>query len=864
MNTETKLEDIIDGLQHKSPSIIRKSVQNINTWINKQNDQDLIVDTFHNLLSTKLTDLILHRSESVRETALNALIKIADVIPTKLNLQYLSTLIPIIWTQLGCQESMKMMMKYRKDNGENNDDDEDDLKSMSSTESGKETKELSEEIRKLITQLLSKIINGKHQEFTIFFENNTTSYCLQCLNILHLLLGDKCPEIRKLVCQILLNQINEYQQSKQEQKENVSFFKYIFDDYAEYLCLSISKGCMHQRGKIRLISFELLSKIIQENISITKSISSWITDNDKIWKYILYLTLDQIEYIKQSLPNNAFKWISLISNNKNINDLNNIQYAKIWILMLNQNGLNILTKHENKINAKQQLLSCISFIITLINEKISHWQSPHRLFGIRALVSLTLCLESQFPSKYISNLLPYFVNLIESENENITLEAHKCLNLFGRFIPVEEYSEFLFSKFNCNVSIKSYLKISTQIFAGYNIENMNESCLLQICKSLSNALIEENVSIEIIDATNSLLSICNSCLNTESKLEILWLIIQIHAQYLKSNHQSLSQLSINDSDQIYDKIQSVLKLLATDNDDKCLWEQNFEPLYEKIANKLKEEQGYYLFASLIYYSRSFITTHINVILSTLNQINNEKNTDKIRYAVFSILYSLLQNIDDATDWKSYTELILVDILLPNILWKPGKFRLKMRSLALDCIILLYKTNAINLNVTWKHREKFISTLKSRLDDFDHKIRRLSIELLQYILNDLQKSKQQNKSDEMMMKKDELKSLSENILERLDDSKDEIRIITCSTLQSLIQCLHKATHLDLFTNIISTSLIHLDDANEKVQKAAFELLKIASSFHKEEFHTQLKVINTDKIQKATLLLMTELMTIVTSI
>merc|ERR1740116_532677 len=119
-----------------------------------------------------------------------------------------------------------------------------------------------------------------------------------------------------MTIKMLSSQIKQYEQTQNAESVTPKLFKLIFDDFAEYLCMSLATSCVHQRGKIRLQSFELLAKIIEHNIRMHNDISEWITDDDKMWKYIACLTFDKIQYVKDALASNALTWMDLLQSYK--------------------------------------------------------------------------------------------------------------------------------------------------------------------------------------------------------------------------------------------------------------------------------------------------------------------------------------------------------------------------------------------------------------------------------------------------------------------------------------------------------------------------------------------------------------------
>jgi len=850
----------LELLQEKSPSLKRKGIANVRSWIQqKQTHMHDIWHLFMQQLAKPLTNLILDSSESVRESTLQLLLYITESLQQRVEMDYLQILIPAIWTQLGCYESMQTLLKYMDESDKQEQDD--DFKTLETHLIKQAHYESSEEVRKLMVQLLLQIIDNDYEAFLVFCDQpQNKKHCLQYLSILHVLFGDKCPQIRSTLCQTLLNEFSKYGKIRHQKQHKL--LKYIFADYAEYLCLSLATGCKHQRGKIRLISFQLLSEIIVQNMGITEQISPWITDDEKIWKYVSYLSFDQMQYIKQAVSTSAVEWICLLRGK--IDSEHEVQYAKIWMLVLNENGLHILKQSQlTEIEIKKELLSCIAFIITLCNEKLTHWQSSHRLLGIQSLIACITCLQNEFPGKYVVSLLPSFVNLMDAQQENVQSDVSKCLRLIGSVVSIQQISEFLFSKINdSQVSLIPYLRIAAHVFAGLTAENMNAQTLSDICASLSSACRSGNgdeirVGTELLRASNSLLAACRCLLNEDSVSEILWMIIQIHASWLKHYQPSLSSLQLDESHEIHREITKTLDFVSQSEQ---IWETHFPALYGKIERELQNGQGQYLFASLICYSKTFVSKYMKQILPIFRQINDENKSETLRYALLSILCSLIsiedvEHSNTADDYGECMQFILVDILLPNLVWKAGKFRYKMRLLALESMRVLYAHKAVDAAITWNCRQKLVSTVQSRLDDFQCEIRKSAVQLITLLLTELYTTFREHKSECILAEK-EMDSLCTSILDRYDDSNDEVRTLTCSALNALIQCMDE-TNISCYSKIIETSFIHLDDSNKILQNEIFSLLKDASGFDVEEFERHLKSVDGEKVQPDTLQLLQRL-------
>ena len=101
---------------------------------------------------------------------------------------------------------------------------------------------------------------------------------------------------------------------------------------------------------------------------------------------------------------------------------------------------------------------------------------------------------------------------------------------------------------------------------------------------------------------------------------------------------------------------------------------------------------------------------------------------------------------------------------------------------------------------------------------------------------------------------ELISLCDALLERLDDSKDDVRICTCSALEALAGCLEPQTQAAMFETLAETALLHLDDANEVMQQSIFSLLSRVSTFNHSAFEKKIKSADKENLQGKSRLLL----------
>lgn len=133
---------------------------------------------------------------------------------------------------------------------------------------------------------------------------------------------------------------------------------------------------------------------------------------------------------------------------------------------------------------------------------------------------------------------------------------------------------------------------------------------------------------------------------------------------------------------------------------------------------------------------------------------------------------------------------------------------------MTCTIDILERGLISASVLLKHLKELISVIKGCLtDDFAPDLRLLSCVLLERILFIIK----DGATDE------DIHDLYPVMIERLDDSQDDIRIQVSKALKLFISCKLYFSP-STFEYIVKAVLIHLDDENEQIQLAIFDLLK----------------------------------------
>ena len=83
-----------------------------------------------------------------------------------------------------------------------------------------------------------------------------------------------------------------------------------------------------------------------------------------------------------------------------------------------------------------------------------------------------------------------------------------------------------------------------------------------------------------------------------------------------------------------------------------------------------------------------------------------------------------------------------------------------------------------------------------------------------------------------------------LLKRMDDSNDEVRVATCAAFQSFFRKLPANWNNNAYTYILTSLFVHFDDPNKNIREAVNSVLSVALNHLPDKFLTcAQKALNT---------------------
>lgn len=183
----------------------------------------------------------------------------------------------------------------------------------------------------------------------------------------------------------------------------------------------------------------------------------------------------------------------------------------------------------------------------------------------------------------------------------------------------------------------------------------------------------------------------------------------------------------------------------------------------------------------------------------------------------------------SSDWEcgKYIGAASVNIarrcVLPNLVWRVGRVEATVRKVALAVCFGLLKAGGTITQSLFDITGELLPLLCSNLDDHETSPRLMACMSITVVLERLKGSF----GDQV------LSEMYPNLLKRLDDSSDQVRIAICSTLVSFFSCANKSCYSStLLEYSLDQLFVHLDDKDPAIQNAVLPVLVAVADIKKD--------------------------------
>lgn len=239
-------------------------------------------------------------------------------------------------------------------------------------------------------------------------------------------------------------------------------------------------------------------------------------------------------------------------------------------------------------------------------------------------------------------------------------------------------------------------------------------------------------------------------------------------------------------------------------------------------------EGRSQFRNLIVRSGSGIKAYWDQVIDVL-VVNSARDKDnEVRYDMLVVLDAIVSCQDLKEFVRKTGKIILNKIITPTCSWKVGSSSVQIRISSLICLQKVLESQSLDDTTLWECWENFFQGVKGCMDDdWDYELRLSGVNCITPMLKNYSKT----------FPTKCLSEVQDELIKRLDDSLDTIRILVSEPLKLALNIFistNKAFEsLEKYTKIL---FLHLDDDNPSIQSRMLEVLGLLYDWKQDQVHS----------------------------
>ncbi|CAK1546977.1 unnamed protein product [Leptosia nina] len=804
-NPRGALEQYITALQSESKMSRRNALQKINEEIfdNPANTDCDLTLVFPDIYAYILKSF-LDESEACRDKAIAIISNFIQKLP--LNDYYLTYILPVIVRRIGCPEIV----------------------------------EESEEIRLLLMELVHTIIDKyKGTHLLSSFINDFTS-------ILTKTSTDPYPKVKLEACECIILITKVLQRDFHFQSE--SYVKPVLSNYA-HQHFRVRVASIRAIGAIVLAGnakcFELAitpmaEKLFDENtqvrLQVTLEVGNWMLnyrDRYSFWHRMIPLLLTSLSDVMADVRDTATKlWtdIGLQYMEENEEDL------KKKTDFLKDVPTHYPDVKRPNLGCRVLVQSNIGKIVPAIGREMEGWRADARLRAAQLLCWLLLCAE-EGSTQHANTTVRTLHRGASDDDQRVVLEIKRASELFGYFITPDTWWPFL----ETEVDSWSALFVIANILRGSQRDLVKVKVMKELCKEMADP---DHCRVRKPKYQKNLLQVCEALMDlckedcTEVAEDLFIINFTVYAMPVDDNIQFMALSNLD-------------KLRYIEQCGKTLYS-----LYEKHIHRILSDitsdavtwtlltPDRCLLECVLLHSGYAMGGQLHLIAPLLRECLAEPKVDpEVKLKIFTALSTVLLQREtnfrkcDPHKLEAFLQIVIQEVLLPNLVWSPGRTAEAVRTSAVACLCaILQDTDTLEKGDGDNNSKQVVNLFpnKESLEKFLEEL----VPLIAGLVDDNSALTRQHAlravcslaiqaKDKDCFTVEILHKLYFVTLKRLDDSNDKVRSFAVQSLCTLFKCRPQPYDCVVFNAHIdalySAMLIHLDDTNEDFRKEMLDAL-----------------------------------------
>jgi len=693
-----------------------------------------------------------------------------------------------------------------------------------------EAPEPTEEIRLLLVEILSKLSAKCGGEQSGIYINELVQILQKCLL-------DPFADVRKASCAYT--------------RELAALTPQRFYQQGESLIEPLLKSLSHQHNKVRTMVLQTIGTVVLTTsgkavndvfthiaqrtfdhsptvrLMVTEVAGEWIIslrDRYSFFQKLIPLLLsgfsDEMPEI-ESKSKEYFKRAGELYEEENEDDK-----------QLREKKEYSVTKHyHNLINHERPNLGCrtlvqrnFSKILPAIVNDIVDWNVATRVKTSTLLYWLVYHSED-YVTMNMQMLSQALYTGAQDEEPAVVNEVIKTATLVGLFVEPSVYCNMILPHLeSCStpITLSSALAVLCAYINGANYQLLAdeiEGIVMTLEKADICSVIDPNCQTELLNCIHALVS--KTGMN-HSLISCKLFTIMLNVFALASTPDMKNRIRV-----LMNSLSGMLNF-----DDRYTMFETYSPnILSQLKNTCQDWTSQYpqclIFVALLTESDRALGSMLSEAVPIFVQCCCVSRDAEMRQKMLTMMSHLVTKpMEDIlrAQFETYAVLLIRDVVLPNCVWVAGRTAAAIRAIAVSFLWAMLQSHIVTNEHLKSCFKDLHVQLSACLDCHNETTRLVSVKVM---LKLLQCCKGQ-------MDVEVLHAIYPEILKRMDDSSNEVRLITAKAMSAFFQALPSNYERDFFKAhlefIFKKMLLHMDDPSDQIHESCLECLRIAAPSH----------------------------------
>ncbi|KAH3861633.1 dynein axonemal assembly factor 5-like [Dreissena polymorpha] len=688
-----------------------------------------------------------------------------------------------------------------------------------------EITESSEELRFQLVSFMQEILECSGKKLAVYLDD--------IVKILQRTILDPYPEVKKVSCQclsIVAKTIPEYfqQQSESLVKPLLQSIAHQHAKVRSIVVYTIGDALQYGNGKsVDTVVSHLAQRLFDQTpavrLAVTKVVGNWMLD-----------LMDRYSFWYKLIP---LLLTSLSDDQPEIRDIADSLWHDVGMKYANENEEELKDKMDfpkqeyshypngverPNLGCRTLMFRNMSKILPALMRDITDWVVETRKKSAALLYHILLNGE-EYITQHMEVLTSGLYKACADDEKDVVSNALKAAELIGYFVDTEVWSKLILK------GVKTLQNHSSIMVLAAVIRGTEKSKLMPHLNSILDTVYTPDIcqsvvvpmQMQILSCMESMLVVSDTDLLASNKSPQTMFNI-LH-----------TVLALQQGDIIKDKVLELIGHLVQLESLPSrleLYRVHMKPL----LGSFKETYPVWtthsverlVFDVAVMEAGPVVGDLLDDVMPILTANFHPDKEPEVRLKFFSLLSHLMMNhkttVDSQERFADFAEIVVRDMILPNCVWKAGRVAAAIRTTAVSCAWALLQSGVLTIDRLEPVLDYFITQMLACMED-DNKGTRLVACRVMTRTFDLAGGR---------VNQDRLHNMYLELLKRLDDSSDEIRLTVAKTFLAYLDCFEKAYDVQLYRAHLEAMykglLVHLDDPDERIQEAILGVLKKAGS------------------------------------